>query len=82
MQKIISDDQARRVPFWVIRELGKKVRLSKPYKDSTGRVYPAGSTGRLESIQSGRRSAFATVVLDADPIESEENFQFGDLRPL
>lgn len=74
--------EGRRVPGWVVEHLGCKVRLSKPYVDDIKRRFEAGAVGTLVSIQSGRRSAYATVVLDDDPIESEENFQFSELRPL
>ena len=75
--------EGRRVPGWVVEHLGCKVRLSKPWTDPALKIkYPGGSVGTLISIQSGRRSAYATVVLDDCPVQSEENFNFGELRPL
>ena len=75
--------EGRRVSGWVVDHLGCKVRLSKPWTDPALKIqYPAGAVGTLASIQSGRRSAYATVVLDGDPTQGEENFQFGELRPL
>ena len=75
--------EGRRVPGWVVEHLGCKVRLSKPWRDDALKIeYPAGAVGTLVSIQSGRRSAYATVELDDCPVGGEENFQFGELRPL
>lgn len=62
--------------------LGRKIRTRKAFQD-VYRYYPAGSVGRLISIQSGPHStAYATVVLDDDKTESEENFAFDQLVPI
>jgi len=69
-----------KIPKWIAESLGKDVYISKPHNDGL-RDYPAGSKGRLTSIQAGTRKPFATVVLYADPLEAEDNFHFGDIRP-
>jgi hypothetical protein len=69
----------RRIPEWVPVHLGELVQIRIDYNDGI-REYPKGSTCRLQSIQSGRRSAYATVIFGKDG--AEENMQFGDLRPL
>ena len=69
-----------KIPFWIVSSLGAKVQLSKPYSDGL-RVYQAGTTGTLISIQAGTKGAYATVTLDADNTAAEENFRFNQLRP-
>jgi hypothetical protein len=75
-----EEKRPRRVPAWVVAYLGMEVVLIKSHSDGS-RFYPTGSLGRLESIQSGRRSAYATVVLHDDVTQAEENFQFSSIRP-
>lgn len=70
-----------KIPFWIVANLGCKVQLSKPFHDGV-KLYSAGATGVVASIQAGAISAYATVVLDGDLQRAEENFPFSSLRPV
>lgn len=70
-----------KAPNWAVNCLGRKVKLIKSFDDAV-RHYPAGSVGRLVSIQAGKRSPYATVSLDGDTECGEENFKFSQLKPL
>jgi hypothetical protein len=72
--------EGRRVPVWAVEMLGCRVQLSKPFKTAVD-AYPAGTQATLVSIQSGRRSAYATIVFDRDDT-CEENVDFSGIRPL
>jgi hypothetical protein len=72
--------EGRKVPSWVIPNLGCMVQLSKPFKTHT-RAYNAGTKVLLISIQAGTKSPFATVVFQ-DDLSAEENIDFASIRPV
>jgi hypothetical protein len=81
MHKPVRVLEGRRVPTWAMEHLGCKVKTTVPVKVAT-QVFPAGSMAVLHSIQAGRRSPYATIVIDGDPVEAEESMPFHHLRPL
>lgn len=69
-----------KAPNWAVNSLGRKVYLSQIFFDGIT-TYPVGSAGRLVSIQAGKNSPYATVVMDGDLTNAEENFRFSELCP-
>ena len=72
--------EGRKVPSWVIPNLGCMVQLSKPFKTHT-RSYATGTKALLISIQAGTKAPYATVVFGED-LSLEENINFCDIRPV
>ena len=70
-----------KIPNWVVQNIGQEVEITRPFQGAV-QLFPTGSIGRLESIQAGRRSPFATVELNDDICGGEENFQFSWLKPV
>lgn len=70
------------VPLWLVASLGRRVALERDFRDSEGRVYPAGYEGILMAI---RGVDMPTVTVDvclnmADP-DDWERLMHWDIRP-